>query len=215
MVGQHIRILKGGRWVHAVDCGDETVLHLVEEAPPPRVRRAYRPEFVAGADAVEVVTHRERTFPAKEIVKRAYSRASDPALAVMFRDSEAFVEWCTTGRLATARNVALEVPGVAPAAPAPPKGPAPRSNGTPAAPAAKPTARAARKVKAKASAPARSRSPAKRRPAPAKKLAPKPKARAAPPAQKAKTKTKMKAKPAPRARAKKASAKKPARKGRG
>jgi hypothetical protein len=210
MVGQHIRILKGGRWVHAVDCGDETVLHLVEEAPPPRVRRAYRPEFVAGADAVEVVTHRERTFPAKEIVKRAYSRASDPALAVMFRDSEAFVEWCTTGRLATARNVALEVPGVAPAAP---RGPAPRSNGTPAAPAAKPTARAARKVKAKASAPARSRSAAKRRPAPGKKLAPKPKARAAPAAQKAKTKAK--AKPAPRARAKKASAKKPARKGRG
>src|SRR5512146_2678939 len=115
MVGQHIRILKGGRWVHAVDCGDETVLHLAEEAPPPRVRRAYRPEFVAGADAVEIVTHRERTFPAKEIVKRAYSRASDPALASMFHDSESFVEWCTTGRLASPRNVALAVPGVAPA----------------------------------------------------------------------------------------------------
>jgi hypothetical protein len=107
MVGQHIRILRGGRWIHAVDCGDETVLHLAEEAPPPRVRRAYRPEFVAGAVAVEVVTHRERTFAAKEIVKRAYSRASDPALASMFPDSEAFVEWCTTGRETGARNVAL------------------------------------------------------------------------------------------------------------
>jgi hypothetical protein len=113
MVGQHIRILKGGRWVHAVDCGDETVLHLVEEASPPRVRRAYRPEFVAGAVSVEVITHRERTFPAQEIVRRAYSRASDPALAVMFQDSEAFVEWCATGRLPAARNVAVDVPGVA------------------------------------------------------------------------------------------------------
>ena len=51
MVGEHIRALKGGRWIHAIDCGDETVLHLVEEAAPPCVRRAYRPEFVAGAQA--------------------------------------------------------------------------------------------------------------------------------------------------------------------
>ena len=36
MVGEHIRALKDGRWVHAIDCGDETVLHLVEEATPPR-----------------------------------------------------------------------------------------------------------------------------------------------------------------------------------
>ena len=155
MVGQHIRILKGGRWVHAVDCGDETVLHLAEETPPPRVRRAYRPEFVAGAEAVEVVTHRERTFPAKEIVKRAYSRASDPALAAMFHDSESFVEWCTSGRLSAARNVAVEVPGIAPAIPKPPAAP---KNGKPtgtakaavkarAADRAKPAARAAKPKK--------------------------------------------------------------------
>ena len=31
MVGEHIRILKEGRWIHAVDCGDETVLLLAEE----------------------------------------------------------------------------------------------------------------------------------------------------------------------------------------
>jgi hypothetical protein len=30
MVGEHIRVLKDGRWIHAVDCGDETVLHLAE-----------------------------------------------------------------------------------------------------------------------------------------------------------------------------------------
>lgn len=204
MVGQHIRILKGGRWVHAVDCGDETVLHLVEEAPPPRVRRAYRPEFVAGADAVEVVTHREPTFPAKEIVKRAYSRASDPALAVMFRDSESFVEWCTTGRLATARNIALEVPGVAPAAPAQRKAPAPRSNGKPAAPPAKRGAKAAPKARAKArSAPA---AKAQTKPAP------KAKARAAP-ARKAAALKKRGKQLAPRSRAK-AVTKRATRKGR-
>ncbi len=115
MVGEHIRALKGGRWMHAIDCGDETVLHLVEDAVPRRVRRAYRPEFVGGATAVELVTHRERTFPAAEIVRRAYSRASDPTLAAMFADSEAFAEWCTTGRLSGARNSAVEVPGVPPA----------------------------------------------------------------------------------------------------
>lgn len=150
MVGQHIRILKGGRWVHAVDCGDETVLHLVVEAPPPRVRRAYRPEFVAGAEAVEVVTHRERTFPAKEIVRRAYSRASDPALAAMFHDSESFVEWCTTGRLTAPRNYALEVPGITPA----PARPAGKANGR-AGPSKAPARRALAKAKAAGKGPGR------------------------------------------------------------
>lgn len=198
MVGQHIRILRSGRWVHAVDCGDETVLHLAEEAPPARVRRAYRPEFVAGADAVEVVTHRERTFPAKEIVRRAYSRASDPALATMFPDSEAFVEWCTTGRLSSARNVALDVPGLT----SPASAPAP-------APAAAPeTAPGAGKAK-----PARASRPSARRPgagkkAAARKAAPRAKAKAAAP-----RKAKAKATRAPRSRGKaKASAARPARK---
>jgi hypothetical protein len=153
MVGQHIRALKGGRWIHAIDCGDETVLHLADEAAPQRVRRAYRPEFLAGSAAVEVITHRERTFPAKEIVQRAYSRASDPALAAMFRDSEAFAEWCSTGRLPGARNVAVEVPGLVPAA-------EPAKARAPAAP---------RKASArKASAPRRKKAPA-RRAAPARK----------------------------------------------
>jgi hypothetical protein len=86
LIGEHIRALKGGTWIHAIDCGDETVLHLVEEPAPPRVRRAYRPEFLAGAAEVEAVTHRERTFAPAEVVRRAYSRASDPALAAMFGD---------------------------------------------------------------------------------------------------------------------------------
>lgn len=180
MVGEHIRILKDGRWVHAIDCGDQTVLHLSEETPPARVRRAYRPEFVAGASAVEVITHRERTFPAKDIVKRAYSRASDPALASMFRDSEAFVEWCTTGRLAAPHNVALEAPGAAaPAAAAPARAPKPAAKAK-AAPvrAAKPKPRPAPGAKgkkartAKAKAASRRAAPkaakAKRKPARAK-----------------------------------------------
>jgi hypothetical protein len=175
MVGAHIRVLKAGRWIHAVDCGDETVLHLVEEAPPPRVRRAYRPEFVAGAAAVEVVQHRERTFPAREIVRRAYSRASDPALAAMFRDSEAFVEWCTTGRLSGARNVALEIPGVTPAA-----APAAKAPASAAKPAAKAAPRASAKRPAKAKAKARAKVQARpARKAPARKRAA-PKAKAAP-----------------------------------
>jgi hypothetical protein len=161
MVGAHIRVLKEGRWIHAVDCGDETVLHLVDEAPPPRVRRAYRPEFVAGAAAVEVVLHRERTFPPKEIVKRAYSRASDPALAAMFHDSEAFADWCTTGRLAGARNVAIEVPGVAPA-PAP--APKARKAAVAKASAPKPAARKAPKAKAKVKVKAKAK-PARKAPA--------------------------------------------------
>ena len=178
MVGEHIRALKGGRWVHAIDCGDETVLHLVEEAPPPRVRRAYRPEFVAGSDAVEVVTHRERTFAPKEVVRRAYSRASDPALAAMFHDSESFVEWCTTGRLSAARNVAVEVPGIAPAQPKPPSA---LKNGKPAG-TAKPA------VRAKAAARAPARKAAAKKPAPrkaAKKAAVKAKGKAKAPARKA------------------------------
>ena len=197
MVGEHIRALKGGRWIHAIDCGDETVLHLADEAAPQRVRRAYRPEFLAGSSAVEVITHRERTFPAKEIVRRAYSRASDPALAAMFLDSEAFAAWCATGRLAGARNVALEIPGLLPAGIDPAsstgaagtKAPAPRK-APPSKAKAAPAAKAKAKVRAK---------PAARKPA-------KPKAKPA----RAKPVRKAKAKPAAR-KAAKASARKAAK----
>jgi hypothetical protein len=156
MIGDHIRTLKAGRWIHAIDCGDETVILLAgDAAQPPRVRRGYRPELVAGADAVEVVTHRERTFPAEEVVARAYSRISDPALASMFRDSKAFAEWCTTGRLpGRPPNVAVSSPGVTPAAP-PRKAPS-----KPAGAAKRP-----RSAKARKATPARSprKAPARRK----------------------------------------------------
>lgn len=121
MVGEHIRTRRDGRWVHAIDCGDATVIHLAQNGGgSSRILRTYRPEFVAGAEAVEVVTHRERTFAAKEIVARAYSRISLAALSAMFRDSEAFAEWCATGRLPPApRNVAIARSGGASARAAP------------------------------------------------------------------------------------------------
>lgn len=129
MVGEHIRTRKDGRWTHAIDCGDATVIHLAQNGEgAARVLRSYRPEFVAGADAVEVVTHRERTFTAQEIVARAYSRISLAALAGMFRDSEAFAEWCATGRLPPAPpNVAIARPGGASARAPATKGRPPRS----------------------------------------------------------------------------------------
>lgn len=175
MVGDHIRALKGGRWNHAIDCGDETVIHLAEDGSPPRVRRSYRPEFIAGADAVEVVRHRERTFPANEVVARAYSRIADPGLAGVFRDSGAFAEWCVTGRIPTAApNRALGIPAASPA-PAAARAPATRTRGDSArreearaAPRAAPRAkergakRPGAKAKAKAKAEARARAKAKR-----------------------------------------------------
>ena len=140
MMGEHIRALKRGRWNHAIDCGDETVDPLADDASPvARVRRSYRPEFVAGAEVVEVVTHRERTFPADEVVARAYSRIADPALAAMFRDSESFAEWCTTGRPEAAPGAfaagAAATPPVARPAAAASGGAAPRARAKPARPA--------------------------------------------------------------------------------
>lgn len=102
MIGDHIRVLKGGRWFHGIDCGDETVLHVAEEQPSitgSRVTRTYRLAFVMGANEVEVVAHREQVFPASMVVARAWSPIRDPALAAMFADSEAFAHWCKTGRL--------------------------------------------------------------------------------------------------------------------
>ncbi len=161
MMGEHIRALKRGRWNHAIDCGDETVVHLADEASPSlAVRRSYRPEFVAGAEVVEVVTHRERTFPADEVVARAYSRIGDPALAAMFRSSESFAAWCTTGRPEAAPGAfaagAAATPPVARPAAAASGGAAPRARAKPARPAkakakAKPKdRRTARRAAAKA-----------------------------------------------------------------
>jgi hypothetical protein len=182
MLGEHIRTRRNGHWVHGIDCGDETVIHLAEDAG--RVLRSYRPEFVSRAESVEVVKHRERTFPASEIVARAYSRISDRALAAMFRDSEAFAAWCATGRLpAGPANVAVGLREAAtPPAPAGPKQPAdppsapkrarPRRKAPPAKaarPAAKRSAasgrapgKAARSGRSAKKAPAAKRAPARK-----------------------------------------------------
>jgi hypothetical protein len=104
MIGKHIRALRGGRWSHAIDCGDETVIQLDEEGSPALIRRSYRPEFVSGARSVEVVPHREATLPPEEVVARAYSLMGDPEAAAKFRDSASFAEWCATGRLGGAAS---------------------------------------------------------------------------------------------------------------
>jgi hypothetical protein len=157
MVGEHIRTRRDGRWTHGIDCGDATVIHLARNGEgAARVLRTYRLEFVAGADAVEVVTHRERTFAANEIVARAYSRFSLAALAAMFHDSESFAEWCATGRLPpvpqNAPN-AVDRRASARAAPkpAPPRAAA-RAKARPASGAKRPAARPGPKRKARASA---------------------------------------------------------------
>jgi hypothetical protein len=111
MIGKHIRALRGGRWSHAIDCGDETVIQLEDGGGAARLRRSYRPEFVSGAEVVEVVPHHEASFSPEEVVARAYSLMGDPAAAAKFRDSASFAEWCATGQL-----------DAAPAAPAGPTG---------------------------------------------------------------------------------------------
>lgn len=104
MIGDHIRALKGGSWVHGIDGGDGTVLHL-GEGPGPTVLRTYRPLFVEGSEAFEVVTHREPVFPPRSVVARAFGPLRDPALAAMFADSAAFAHWCKSGRMPEASLV--------------------------------------------------------------------------------------------------------------
>ena len=121
MLGDHIRALKGDRWLHGIDLGDQRVLFL-DEAPglPPadRLRRVYRPEFTAGAGRVETVVHREPAYPAKAVVARAWSRFMDPSALAAVTTSQQFAEWCKVGR-APAVVASPAQPQPAPAAPAP------------------------------------------------------------------------------------------------
>jgi hypothetical protein len=168
MLGDHIRALKDGRWLHGIDLGDQRVLFLVETpglAPGDRLRRVYRPEFTAGSSKVELVVHREPAYPAKAVVARAWSRFMDPSVVAMFKDSEAFAAWCKIGRIPEA-----PVPDGAAAPPA--RSAVPRraeAAGPPPAPTPKPTP-------AKQARPVRRPSPSK----PAKKVATKPAAKKAP-----------------------------------
>jgi hypothetical protein len=205
MVGEHIRTRRDGSWTHGIDCGDQTVIHLAADAG--RVLRSYRPEFVSRAEAVEVVTHRERTFPAREIVARAYSRIADPALAAMFRDSEAFAEWCATGRLpAGSPNLAVGVQGASPPEAASPTDDAspPGAGAPPAvakAPPPAPRARSAQPTpqpRKAGRAAAKRQAAAKRSAKTAKKVAAAPRKKAAPPARRKAAPARGKAKVATR-----------------
>lgn len=200
MLGDHIRALKDGRWLHGIDLGDQRVLYLAEApglAPGDRLRRVYRPEFTAGASKVELVVHREPAYPAKAVVARAWSRFMDPSVVSMFRDSEAFAAWCKIGRLPESTPAAL-----------PPRPPEPAR----AAPAPAPTAAPAKPVAAKKAAVPARKAPAPARKAPVKKAAAKKKAAPKKPAPKKPAAKKTPARK-PAAKAKRAPAKKaPARK---
>jgi hypothetical protein len=177
MLGDHIRALKDGRWLHGIDLGDQRILYLAEApglAPGDRLRRVYRPEFTAGARKVELVVHREPAYQAKAVVARAWSRFMDPSVVSMFRDSEAFAAWCKIGRL----------PETAPGAPPPATPMAARAAARAAQragkPAPKPAPKAAPKKATKKARPAKAASRKKAARTPARKVAAKKGARKAP-----------------------------------
>ncbi|HET9552427.1 MAG TPA: hypothetical protein VFP50_05620 [Anaeromyxobacteraceae bacterium] len=179
MLGDHIRALKSGKWVHAIDLGDQRVLHLQEQpglAPGDRLVRVYKPDFTAGAERVELVVHRERTYQPRAVVARAWSRFMDPSVLAAFTDSEQFAAWCKIGRMP--EHAAEEA--------APAAEPAPAAKPARAAPAAKKAAAVAKPVAAKkvaATKPAPTKAPTKKPAKAAPKVA-KPAAKARPAAKK-------------------------------
>ena len=114
-LGEHLRILIGGRFDHAVDCGDRTVLHLAftEERGRPAVKRSLLQDFTSGAERVEVLRAGVRTYPPKMVVSRAFSKLGDSNAWAMFPTPEHFVAWCLTGQ----PPVLPPEAGAAPAAP--------------------------------------------------------------------------------------------------
>ena len=199
MLGDHIRALKGGHWLHGIDLGDQRILFLDESPglpPADRLRRVYRPEFTAGTSRVETVVHREPAYPAKSVVDRAWSRFMDPTALAALVTSQQFAEWCKVGRTPAA-------PVGAPAAAAPGLAVAPAA---PAVKAAPPPPAAAAKPKATAKAPAVNLKPA------AKPTAPKssPVAKKPAPKKPAVKKPALKKAPAKKAPVQKAPTKKPA-----
>ncbi len=97
-VGDHVRVLREGRWDHAIDCGDHTVIHFVAGASP-AVRHTALADFARIGERVEVVPHPERVYPAREVVARAYSRLGDASFGHMFASAEQFAVWCKSGLL--------------------------------------------------------------------------------------------------------------------
>ncbi|HSB19920.1 MAG TPA: hypothetical protein VLD85_07940, partial [Anaeromyxobacteraceae bacterium] len=94
--GDHVRARRGGAWDHAIDVGDRTVIRFV---PGAGFERCEYGDFVAGADRVEVVVHRERVFRPSLVVARAFSRFAEAAYAGMFRSPGQFAVWCKTDRV--------------------------------------------------------------------------------------------------------------------
>jgi hypothetical protein len=133
--GDHLRVLREGRWDHAIDCGDRTVIHFAAGAGP-AIRRSPLADFARTGERVEVVPHAERVYPPREVVARAYSRMRGPSFVHMFADAEQFAVWCKSGFLPPPHAGTADAPGRAPA-----KVRAPRRTGT---------ARAAGRAKARA-----------------------------------------------------------------
>lgn len=160
MIGDHIRARAGGEWRHAIDCGDGTVLHLVDG----RVRRSHRLDFAAGAAEVEVVIHRERVFLPRLVVARAFSRAADPVRANQFASSADFATWAKAGHLdERAENVTRPVPALTAIVPAAPPPVAAKASAKPAA--RKPAKKAAPVAKQKTARPAVKKKVAAKKPA--------------------------------------------------
>ena len=163
LAGDHVRVLREGRWDHAIDCGDRTVIHFVGGAGT-AIRRSPLADFVRVGERVEVVPHAERVYPPREVVARAYSRMCGPSFVHMFTDAEQFAVWCKSGLLQPPPAGAAPGPRPAPESAAPAKVRAPARRGGKKAGAAK---RAPRAKAPKARARARPRKAAR----PAKKTA--------------------------------------------
>lgn len=177
-LGEHLRIQVGGRYDHAIDCGDHTVLHLAMSAGSgrPEVRRSLLLDFTQGAERVDVLRHRERTYPARVVVGRAFSKLGDSAAWAMFPSPAHFVTWCLTGQAPIVPTVAARPLPARRAPAARPRRPAAGRK------VAKPKAVARPAGKPKKKAPARKASakgPAARKASPKKKTARFPPARKA------------------------------------
>jgi hypothetical protein len=169
-LGDHIRVTVGGRTDHAIDCGDNTVIHLAPAVGERfEVRRSLLNQFALGAERVEVVPYGARGFPPAMVVGRAFSRLGATATGPMFASPEHFAVWCVNGLVPAAPHASAPAPapGRPPAAaPAPtPARPARKHGGGPAgakrpARAQKPAAR-----KARAAPRAGRKTPSKTRPA--------------------------------------------------
>jgi len=97
--GEHIRIVGGGRVVHAIDCGDRTALHLAEgDGGPATVKRSLLADLTQGTATVEVVRAAHKVYPPQMVVARAFSKLGDPAAGAMFPTSEHFAAWCVSGQ---------------------------------------------------------------------------------------------------------------------